>query len=74
MDIVNDQPNPAIFYKSLLELDMSNMVSMLSFDSRSMEFLLDDEFEDHFSAKYPIFYKNKIRKGLSDAYYFRNAI
>ena len=71
---MNDQPNPKIFYKSLLELDMNNMVSMLSFDSRSMEFLLDDGFADHFSIKYPIFYKNKIRKGSSDKYFYRNAI
>ena len=74
VDIVNDQPNPTIFYKSLLELDNSNMVSMLSFDSRSMEFLLDDGFGEHFSARYPIFFKNKVRKGASDAYYYRNAI
>jgi len=39
-----------------------------------MEFLLDDGFGEHFSAKYPIFYKNKIMKGASDAYYYRNAI
>jgi len=71
---VNDQPNPAIFYKSLLELDGANMVSVLSFDSRCMEFLLDDEFNTFFSAKYPIFYKNKIRKGADDKYYYRNAI
>lgn len=63
MDIVNDQPIPQIFYKSLLELDMTNMVSMLSFDSRSMDFLLQDDFSEYFSLKYPIFYKNKIKKG-----------
>jgi hypothetical protein len=63
---VNDQPNPKIFYKSLLELDVTNMVSMLSFDSRSMEFLLQDDFADFFSAKYPLFYKNKISKGTTD--------
>ena len=74
VDIVNDQPNPKIFYKSLLELDMTNMVSMLSFDGRSMEFLLDDGFSDYFSSKYPIFYKNKIRKGNSDKYFYRNSI
>ena len=55
-----------IFYKSILELDGANMVSVLSFDSRCMEFLLDDEFSEFFSAKYPIFYKNKIRKGVND--------
>ena len=40
VDIVNDQPNPAVFYKSCLELDGANMVSILSFDSRSMSYLL----------------------------------
>lgn len=42
VDIVNDQPNPLVFYKTFLELDGANMVSILSFDSRSMSFLLDD--------------------------------
>jgi hypothetical protein len=36
MDLINEQPNPTVFYKSLLELDGSNMVSILSFDGRSM--------------------------------------
>lgn len=47
---------------------------MLSFDSRSMEFLLQDGFSDFFSAKYPLFYKNKIRKADGDKYYYKNAI
>lgn len=28
--IVSDQPNPLIFYKSFLELDAGNIISMLS--------------------------------------------
>jgi len=60
VDIVNDQPKPTVFYKSCLELDGANMTSILSFDSRSMQFLLKDEFKDNFSFKYPLFYKNKI--------------
>ena len=50
VDIVNDQPNPLVFYKTFLELDGANMLSILSFDSRSMKFLLDDCFSEHFSA------------------------
>lgn len=51
------------------------MVSILSFDSRSMSFLLDEKFKDKFDEKYPIFYKNKIQKMNSDnQYYYRNAI
>ena len=63
VDIVNDQPNPSVFYKSCFELDGSNMVSILSFDSRSMSYLLNDQFKSFFSFEYPLFYKNKIQKG-----------
>ena len=76
VDIVNDQPNPGVFYKSCLELDGANMVSILSFDSRSMEYLLDDEFSKFFSKTYPLFYKNKIQKGASsdNRFFYRSAL
>lgn len=76
VDLVNDQPNPKVFYKSFLEFDGSNMVSILSFDSRSMEYLLSDNFSDYYSSEYPIFYKNKIQKGkITDGKsYYRNAL
>jgi len=60
IDIVNDQPDPQVFYKSFLELNGTNMVSILSFDSRSMSYLLSDQFAQHFSKEYPLFYRNKI--------------
>jgi len=52
------------------------MVSILSFDSRSMQFLLDENFSDFFSSSHPIFYKNKIQKGqIKDGKnFYRNAI
>jgi hypothetical protein len=70
------QPKPQVFYKSFLELDGSNMVSILAFDSRSMKALLKDDFSEYFSLKYPIFYRNKINKGtvMKPKYFFRNAI
>lgn len=76
VDIVNDQPKPLVFYKSFLELDGANMVSILSFDSRSMEYLLSDDFEEHFSSEFPLFYRNKIQKGHSSEgrYFYRSAI
>ena len=76
VDIVNDQPNPSVFYKSFLELDCANMVSILSFDSRSMAYLLQEDFKEHFSDKYPFFYRNKIQKGPSKdkKYFYRSAI
>ena len=42
------QPKPAIFYHSLLEFDGANMVSMLSFDSKSIKELLDDKNKEYF--------------------------
>jgi len=39
------------------------MVSLLSFDSRSLECLLDlDANKQFFRKEYPIFYKNKVQK------------
>jgi hypothetical protein len=74
--LINEQPNPTVFYKSLLELDGANMVSILSFDSRSMDQLLSDDFSEYFQDEYPIFYKNKFNKGtsLNPKFYYRNAI
>lgn len=43
LQLVKDQPNAAVFYKSFLELDLNNMCSILSFDSRSMKVLLDED-------------------------------
>ena len=63
IDLVNDQPYPVVFYNAYLELDGANMASILSFDSRSMSYLLSDDFDDYFTEEYPIFYKNKIVKG-----------
>jgi hypothetical protein len=39
-----------------------------------MSFLLDDKFSEHFSAKYPIFYRVKAKKGGADKFFYRNAI
>lgn len=68
VDLVNDQPNPQVFYDAFLELDLANMASILSFDSGTMRYLLQDKFDDYFTAEFPIFYKNKIQKGSSMAY------
>ena len=52
------------------------MCSILSFDSRSMSYLLSNEFEHLFIAEYPIFYKNKVDKGKIEKqkYCYRNAL
>ena len=64
-----------MFFKSFLELDGANMVSILSFDSRSMKCLLDDINQEYFSSEFPLFYKNKIQKSNNAAkYFYRSAI
>ena len=73
VQLVEDQPTPTVFYKSFLEFDGANMASILSFDSRSMNHLLDDTNNEHFTDEFPIFYRNKILKG-KDKYYYRSAI
>jgi len=75
IDIVDDQPKPLVFYKSFLELNGSNMTSILSFDSRSMEFLLGDDFNEYFDPDFPMFYKNKFYKGKhKKKLFYRSAI
>lgn len=67
--IVKLQPKPSIFFKSFYELDFSNMISILSFNPRAMDYLLSEDFKEFAeerlsNEKYtPLFYKNKINKG-----------
>ena len=70
--LVQAQPKATVFYKSFLELDGTNMVSVLAFDSRAMRALLDDTRED-FSSEYPLFYKNKFSRP-SGKHFYRSAI
>lgn len=49
------QPDPSLFFKSFIELDNANMVSLLSFDSRCVNRLLSDL--DKIECKNPVFYK-----------------
>jgi hypothetical protein len=51
------------------------MVSILSFDSRSMNSLLGEQNERYFQSDFPMFYKNKIKKnGVNNKYFYRSAI
>lgn len=75
VNLIEQQPNPSVFYKSFLELDCANMVSLLNFDSKNMKILLDEKYETYFSEEFPIFYRNKIAKyGSRNSYYFRSAL
>jgi hypothetical protein len=73
--LIEQQPDPSVFYKSCLELDCANMVSLLNFDSKSMKTLLDSQYESYWTEEFPIFYKNKIAKyGHRNTYFYRSAI
>lgn len=51
------------------------MVSILSFDSRSMEVLLGDKHAQHFSSEFPLIYKTKIvKKNNPNKFFYRSAI
>ena len=52
------------------------MTSILSFDNRSINFLLNDDFNEYFSSDYPIIFRNKIQKGdpALQKYYYKNPI
>lgn len=49
VNLVKMQPNPTFFYKTFLELDGANMVSILAFDSGSMKQLLGEHNSQYFS-------------------------
>ena len=60
--LIEMQGAPKIFYQSFLELERRNMVSILAFDSKTIKFLLDEQFKDYFNSEYPIFYINRHQK------------
>lgn len=75
MNLVKKQPNPSFFYKSFLELDGANMVTILAFDSGSMEHLLNDDNEEYYNPLYPVIYRTKTqKKNNKHAYYYNTAI
>jgi len=72
-NLVSQQPDSSFFFKSMLEFEGNNLVSLLSFDSTSMKRLLSEENNELFTDRYPLFYKNKLAKG-NGKFYYRNAI
>lgn len=72
--MIKKQPNPKFFFKTLLELDGTNMASILSSDSRAMDILLSDANQKHFSPLFPIIYKNQIPKHHGKGFYYISAL
>ena len=60
LSMVLEQPSAQLFFKSFLELNSANMVSILSFDSRAMKSLLAPSNKHLFKDEFPLIYKNKI--------------
>jgi hypothetical protein len=44
------------FYKSFLEFDGANILSVLAFDSKAVESLLHERNEKYFSEEFPVIY------------------
>ena len=61
--VIRDQPNTNVFFKPFLELELSNLLTLLSFDNKSIKALLSPEQLHKFDKTYPIFYKQKPNKG-----------
>ena len=57
-----------------MELDAANMASLLAFDSRSIMHILEDVNEKYFDDKFPVIYKNKIKKKTNDNYFITSPI
>jgi len=57
------QPDLSIYFKSFMELDKANLVSIFAFDSRVVRALIGRE-DRHTEHKYPIFYK--IKEAVTD--------
>jgi hypothetical protein len=58
IELILLQPNKDVFFKSYMELDHSNLIQILSFESRFIEALLKEILqEDSYNLGRPLFYK-----------------
>lgn len=62
------------FYKSFLEFDGANILSVLAFDSKAVESLLHESNEHYFSEEFPVIYQNKIVKKNGTGFYVTSPI
>ena len=46
--VIENQPLPQVFFKSFDEIEMSNMITQLSFDSRPIQILLHEDNNKYF--------------------------
>ena len=57
--LIRLQSDTKVFFSSFLELEKNNLISILSFDSKSIKALIGDEIEHEFSSEYPLFYQTR---------------
>lgn len=72
--IVEDQPNPLIFYKVFLELGVKSLIPFLAFDARTVRSLLSDKNKKYFNDEFPLFYKNEDGRSAIDTALDNNQI
>lgn len=60
--LISLQPTADVFFKTFLEMQKQNLISILAFDSRCIKSLLSPQHEHLFSMEYPIIYKTNVRK------------
>ena len=64
-DIVNliaIQPTADVFFKTFLEFQKQNLISILAFDSQCIKELLVPKHEHFFNNDYPIIYQTNVKK------------
>lgn len=58
LNLINLQPTKKLFFRSYMEMDNSNLIQILSFESRFVRALLKDVLEKkNYNSDYPLFYK-----------------
>ena len=55
--LITQLPDATIFFKSYLELDLANLITILSFDGRSIKALLTDSNVEKLDKRFTVFYK-----------------
>jgi hypothetical protein len=66
LELVEDQPNPSIFFKIFFELDLKCLTIHLAFDNKSVKSLLSPKNDEFFSEDNPIFYPNRDKRTAID--------
>lgn len=72
--LVMSQPDPRLFMKVFLELNVKSLVSYLAFDYHAMAALLSEQNHEYFSDEFPIFYKNEKGESAIDVALGKNQI